>query len=325
MSWPHESPEVAAALQRFQALHPRVIDLGLGRVERVLAALGDPQHRLGASIHVAGTNGKGSVVAYLEAMGLAAGLSVQAYTSPHLVRFGERMRVGGRPLGDAALLEALEAVEAANAGEPLSFFEATTAAMFHAFARDPADLAIIEVGLGGRYDATNVFTPTVSVVTPVDIDHAEFLGRELAAIAREKAGVFKPGVPSVVGPQRARAQAVLEAEARRAGAPLRLWGRDFRAYAQAGRLVWEGADAMLDLDPPALFGAHQAVNAGTAVAAAPEASGATNFPERVRVFERNLIEEAMRAHGGHQGRSAEHLGLSYHQFRGLLKRHGLKR
>ena len=245
-----------------------MIDLGLERVERVLAALGEPQDRVGRSVHVAGTNGKGSTVAYLRAMGEAQGWSVNSYTSPHLVRFNERIAVHGAPIGDSEFIRALEAVEAANAGQPLSFFEATTAAMFHAFAEAPADLTIIEVGLGGRFDATNVFVPTVSVVTPVALDHAEFLGDTIAEVAGEKAGIVKRGVPVVIGPQTEVGGNVLRGAAERAGAPATVWGEDFRAYAQGGRLVWESADTVLDLPAPALHGAHQVVNAGTAVAVA---------------------------------------------------------
>ena len=261
--------DIDAALDRLARLHPRVIDLGLGRIQRVLAALGNPQAAIGASAHIAGTNGKGSTLAYLKAFGEAEGLSVNAYTSPHLVRFNERIVVHGEPVADDALADALAAVESANADAPLSVFEATTAAAFHAFAQRPADLTLIEVGLGGRYDATNVFTPTVAVVTPVDRDHAEFLGTDLAGIAREKAGVFKPGAHAVIGPQTDLALGTLLAEAERAGAAtISVYGQDFRAYAQHGRLVYEEADTLLDLPAPALHGDHQIPNAGTAIAAA---------------------------------------------------------
>ena len=261
--------DIDAALDRLARLHPRKIDLGLGRIQRVLAALGDPQASIAASAHIAGTNGKGSTLAYLKAFAEADGLTVNAYTSPHLVRFNERITIHGRPIADDALADALGAVESANADAPLSVFEATTAAAFHAFAQRPADLTLVEVGLGGRFDATNVFTPAVSVITPVDRDHAEFLGTDLAGIAREKAGILKPGTHAVIGPQTDLALGTLLAEAERAGAAtISVYGQDFRAYAQHGRLVYEEADTLLDLPAPALHGDHQIPNAGTAIAAA---------------------------------------------------------
>ena len=190
-----------AALERLRRLHPILIDLSLGRVQRLLAALGHPERRLPPVIHVAGTNGKGSTVAYLRAIGEAAGLRVHAFTSPHLVRFAERIRIAGQLIGDEALAALLEQVEAANAGQPITFFEITAAAALKAFADTPADLCVVEVGLGGRYDATNVFeAPALSVITPVDHDHHEYLGDTLEQIAGEKAGVLKPGRPAVVGP-----------------------------------------------------------------------------------------------------------------------------
>jgi dihydrofolate synthase/folylpolyglutamate synthase len=259
---------IDSALARLARLHPKKIDLGLERVERVLAALGDPQLKLGRTVHVAGTNGKGSTVAFLKAMGEAAGLSVNVYSSPHLVRFNERIAVHGAPIEDAELIEVLNAVEEANGDAPLSFFEATTAAMFLAFARRPADLTLIEVGLGGRYDATNVIVPDVSVITPVDMDHAEFLGRDLGGIAREKAGIIKEDVPVVAGPQKPAAAAMIEGEAIKLSAPLAIWGQDYRAYQQHGRLVFEAEESLLDLPAPALYGDHQYRNAGTAIAAA---------------------------------------------------------
>ena len=282
-----------------------MIDLRLERVQRVLAALGDPQDRIGRSVHVAGTNGKGSTVAYLRAMGDAQGWSVNSYTSPHLVRFNERIAVHGAPIGDGELIRALEAVEAANAGQPLSFFEATTAAMFYAFAEAPADLTIIEVGLGGRFDATNVFAPTVSVVTPVALDHAEFLGDTIAEVAGEKAGIVKPGVPVVIGPQTGVGGNVLRGAAERVEAPATVWGEDFRAYAQGGRLVWESADTVLDLPAPALHGAHQVVNAGTAVAVARELGiGEAAIAKGLRTVEWPARMQAVRP-GGPGGIFAE--------------------
>jgi dihydrofolate synthase/folylpolyglutamate synthase len=238
-------------------------------VERLLEALGRPQDRLGPVIHVAGTNGKGSTVAFLRAIAEAAGLKVHVLTSPHLVRFAERIRVAGRLIEDDALSDLIDEVEAANAGEPISFFEITTALALHAFAGTPADLTLVEVGLGGRFDASNVFArPAVSVITPVDYDHLEMLGPDLRKIAWEKAGIIKAGRPAVSARQLPEAEAVIVVEARRLGAPLRLMGRDFDAWEEHGRLMVQAEDRLLDLPPPNLLGPHQYANAGLAVAAA---------------------------------------------------------
>lgn len=219
-------------------------------------------------IHVAGTNGKGSTVAFLRSIAEAAGLKAHVLTSPHLVRFAERIRVAGRLIDDDALSELIDEVEAANAGEPISFFEITTALAFHAFARTPADLTLVEVGLGGRFDASNVFArPAVSVITPVDYDHLEMLGPDLRKIAWEKAGIIKPGRPVVSARQQPDAEAVIVVEARSLGAPLALMGRDFDAWEEHGRLMVQAEDRLVDLPPPNLFGAHQFANAGLAVAA----------------------------------------------------------
>ena len=256
-----------AALERLKALHPKLIDLSLDRMRRLCAALGDPQDRLPPVIHVAGTNGKGSTVAYLRAMAEAAGLKVHVFTSPHLVRFAERIRLAGTLITDDHLANVLDRVEAANAGQDITFFEITTAAAFVAFAEVPADLCIVEVGLGGILDATNVVTPRVSVIAPVDIDHREFLGDTLTAIAGEKAGIIKPGAPAVSARQQEEAETVIEAAAERAGAPLTLMGRDFDAWNERGRLLVQMQDRLLDLPAPALPGEHQFANAGLAVAA----------------------------------------------------------
>jgi dihydrofolate synthase/folylpolyglutamate synthase len=257
-----------AALERLRRLHPVLIDLSLGRVERLLAALGAPQNRLPPVVHVAGTNGKGSTVAFLRAIGEAAGLRVHAFTSPHLVRFAERIRLAGELISEDRLTELLARVEAVNAGEPITFFEITAAAALTAFAETPADLCLVEVGLGGRFDATNVFPrPAVTVITPVDYDHKEHLGDTLAAIAGEKAGILRPGAPAVVARQPEEALAVIEATTARLGAPLILAGRDFDAYAEAGRLTYQDGAGLLDLPPPALLGRHQYDNVGVAIAA----------------------------------------------------------
>ena len=256
-----------AALARLQALHPKLIDLSLDRMRRLCAALGDPQDRLPPVIHVAGTNGKGSTVAYLRAMAEAAGLRVHVFTSPHLVRFAERIRLAGTLITDDHLADVLDRVEQANAGLPITFFEITTAAAFVAFAEVPADLCIVEVGLGGILDATNVVTPKVSVIAPVDIDHREFLGDTLSKIAVEKAGIIKPGAPAVSARQQEEAETVIEAAAERAGVPLTLMGRDFDAWNERGRLLVQMEDRLLDLPGPSLPGDHQFANAGLAVAA----------------------------------------------------------
>lgn len=262
--------ELDQALDELRRLHPRKIDLGLSRIENVLENLGRPQDRLPPAIHIAGTNGKGSTVAQLRGILEASGARVHVYTSPHLVRFNERIVLAGREVDDATLIDVLRRVRAANGDAPLSFFEATTAAAFLAFAETPADYAIIEVGLGGRFDATNVFTPRLSAITPIDYDHAEFLGRDIAGIAREKAGIIKSNRPVFTGPQRDKVNAVLQVEARKAKAPIKSWGQDFRAYGQQGRLIFETECELLDLPLPALAGEHQIINAGLAVALARE-------------------------------------------------------
>ena len=258
-----------SALERLKLLHPKKIDLSLERMERLLGALGRPQDKLPPVIHVAGTNGKGSTVAVLRAIAEAAGMRAHVYTSPHLVRFVERIRLAGELITDPHLAEVLARVERANAGQPITFFEITAVAAFLAFAETAADICILEVGLGGEFDATNVIaTCQVAAIAPVDYDHAEFLGTDLAVIAYAKAGIIKPGRPVVSARQRQEAEAVIEARAAKLGAPLQLMGRDFDAYAQAGRMAFQGEDRLLDLPPPSLAGAHQVENAGLAIAAA---------------------------------------------------------
>jgi dihydrofolate synthase/folylpolyglutamate synthase len=258
-----------AALERLRGLHPKAIDLSLGRILRLLEALGRPQDRLPPTIHVAGTNGKGSTCAFLRAIGEGAGLRVHVLTSPHLVRFAERIRLAGTLITDEALAEILARVEHANAGQPITFFEIVTAAAFLAFAETPADLLVLEVGLGGRFDATNVIDqPAVSVIAPVDYDHKEFLGEDLAGIAGEKAGIIKAGRPVVSARQQPVAEAVIERQALRLGAPLTVIGRDIDAWIDHGRLLYQHGEGLMDLPPPALVGAHQVDNAGLAIAAA---------------------------------------------------------
>ncbi len=260
-------PRSDVLLERLSALHPRKIDLSLGRVSALLDTLGRPQDRLPPTIHVAGTNGKGSTIAFMRAILEAAGRRVHVYTSPHLARFHERFRLAGRLVGEDALAAALEACEAANAGAPITQFEIITAAAFKLFSATAADALLLEVGLGGRFDATNVIDrPLASVITPVSIDHVEFLGSSLEGIALEKAGVLKRGRPAIVADQDPRARAAIEREAARVGAPLLIGGQDFSARMERGRLVYEDGDGLLDLPPPALVGPHQIGNSATAIA-----------------------------------------------------------
>ena len=260
-----------AALARLQTLHPKLIDLSLGRIERLLEALDHPERRMAPAIHVAGTNGKGSTVAFLRAMLEAAGFRVHVYTSPHLVRFAERIRLAGRIIDDGHLAEMLERCERANGSAPITFFEATTAAAFLAFAETPADIVLLETGLGGRLDATNVLAaPLACAITPISMDHEQFLGDTLPQIAFEKAGILKRGVPAIIAPQPADAAAVIAAHATEVGAPLQAYGRDWSVEIDADGMGWRGrresAPHTLSLPRPSLPGDHQAINAGTAIA-----------------------------------------------------------
>lgn len=294
--------------ERLRARHPQRIDLSLGRMRLLCAALGDPQDRLPPVIHVAGTNGKGSTVAFIRAIAEAAGLRVHTYTSPHLVRFNERIRLAGRLIDDAALNAILDRVEAAidGGGAPATVFESTTAAAFVAMSETPADLALVEVGLGGVLDATNVIErPLLSVIAPVDLDHAEFLGDSLAGIAAEKAGVLKPGARGLIARQPEAAMAVIEAAARAVQAPLTVMGVDFDAWAERGGLSFQDQERFLDLPAPALTGPHQIDNAGLAVAVAlkldlPEAAIAeglrsVRWPARMQRLTAGPYSEAARA------------------------------
>ena len=255
--------------QRLLARHPQRIDLSLDRMRALCRALGDPQDRLPPVVHVAGTNGKGSTVALIRAIAVAAGLRVHAYTSPHLVRFNERIRLAGSLISDEQLSEVLDRIEAAS-GEA-TVFESTTAAAFTAMSETPADLAIIEVGLGGSLDATNVIDrPLLSVITPVDLDHAEFLGDRIEGVAAEKVGILKAGARGVVARQSEAVMAVIERRATEVRSPLTVMGVDFDAWAERGGLVYQDQERFLDLPAPALSGPHQFDNAGVAVAAALE-------------------------------------------------------
>lgn len=265
--------KIEVILERLHHLHPQLIDLSLDRIRELLVKLGNPQDRLPTVIHVAGTNGKGSTIAFLKAILEEAGKRVHVYTSPHLVSFNERIQVPdgqgrSRPVSEDVLVRVLEAVERINDGAPMTFFEITTAAALQLFSEIPADVVLLEVGLGGRFDATNVIrSPRLSVITPVSLDHMDKLGETVALIAREKAGILKQGVPAVVAHQEAAAFDVIEAHAEAVGALLIAAGRDFDAYEQAGRMVFQGPDLLLDLPLPSLIGRHQIANAGLAVAA----------------------------------------------------------
>jgi dihydrofolate synthase / folylpolyglutamate synthase len=265
-------------LARFETLHPKSIDLSLGRVERLLDALGNPHRRLPPVVHVAGTNGKGSVVAFLKAILEAAGYRAHAFISPHLRKFHERIMLAGqggaRSIGERHLADILARAEAANRGEPVTFFEITTAAAFTAFAENPADIVLLETGLGGRLDATNVVdAPLATVLTPISLDHCSFLGDTIEAIAAEKAGILKRCRPVVVSRQTGAAFGVIEARASALGSPVLAGGQSWDVFEQLGRLVFQDEDCLLDLPLPRLFGRHQFENAGTAIAAARALEG----------------------------------------------------
>lgn len=257
-----------AILTRLLSLHPKIIDLSLGRMEHILAKLGHPERKLPPVVHVAGTNGKGSTVAYLRHIMEAAGLKVHAYTSPHLVKFHERIRVAGELIAEADLSALLEECEVVNGGEPITFFEITTAAAFLAFSRTPADYLILEVGLGGRLDATNVIDrPELCVITTIDYDHQQYLGDTLTLIAGEKAGILKRGRPAIIGAQPDEARAEIERVGERVRSELHIAGQDWQVYEQHGRLVFQDEGGLLDLPMPQLKGRHQIDNAGNAIAA----------------------------------------------------------
>ena len=256
-----------AVLDRMMTLHPKVIDLTLDRVHRLLAALGNPERRLPPVVHIAGTNGKGSTQAMLRAGFESTGARVHAYTSPHLARFHERIRLAGELISEPALTALLDECVAANGPDEITLFEITTCAAFLAFARTPADWTLLEVGLGGRLDATNVMSPRLSIITPVSIDHQQYLGETLPEIAFEKAGIIKRGVPVIVGPQTDEGLAVIERQAMRLGAPLLAYGQHWHVGEENGRLVFQDEDGLLDLPLPNLPGPHQVQNAGAALAA----------------------------------------------------------
>ena len=272
MNAPHPGGSSIGAIHaRLLALHPKRIDLSLGRIQRLLAALGHPERHLPPVIHVAGTNGKGSTVAFARAILEAAGKRAHVYTSPNLVRLNERFRIArtgvGKFVEDDELADVLSECEAKNGDAPITVFEIETAAAFLLFTRHPADVLLLEVGLGGRLDATNVVDkPLATVITRVSLDHRDFLGDTIEAIAAEKAGILKPGVPAVIASQTREALAVIERQAARVNAPLSIAGENWTATEERGRLVYQDDDGLLDLPAPRLYGRHQFENAGTAIA-----------------------------------------------------------
>ncbi|MEP6065078.1 MAG: folylpolyglutamate synthase/dihydrofolate synthase family protein [Paracoccaceae bacterium] len=258
-------------LERMMALHPKLIDMTLDRVFRLLDALGNPQNDLPPVIHIAGTNGKGSTQAMIRAGLEAEGHAVHAYTSPHLARFHERIRLAGKVIEEDHLTRILDVCYEANGGTPITYFEITTCAAILAFAQTPADFTLLEVGLGGRLDTTNIVDqPRLTVITPVSMDHEAFLGDTVAKIAGEKAGIIKRNVPCVVGPQEDDALDVIEAQAARNAAPVLAYGQHWHAAPDRDRMVYQDETGLLDLPRPALLGDHQIQNAGIALAALRE-------------------------------------------------------
>lgn len=317
-----------AVLARMMALHPKIIDLTLDRMLRLLEALGNPQNDLPPVIHIAGTNGKGSTQAMIRAGLEAAGKRVHAYTSPHLARFHERIRVAGDLISEADLTVILDECYDANGGESITYFEITTCSAILAFARTPADYTLLEVGLGGRLDATNVIDqPALTVITPVSIDHQQYLGETLPQIAGEKAGIIKRRVPCIVGPQHDEAMDVIEAEASRNHAPLLAYGQHWHVSEDAGRMVFQDETGLLDLPRPNLLGAHQISNAGAALAAlralgmddiACEAAVTrAEWPARMQRLRKGpLVDSAPKAElwldGGHNPAAGDAIGALLH-------------
>ncbi len=307
------------------ALHPKSIDLSLTRMHRILASLGHPERRLPPVVHVAGTNGKGSTLAMIRAGLSSTGARCHAYTSPHLARFHERIRLAGELIPEPDLARLLDEVEDANSGEPITFFEITTATALLAMARSSAEWTLLEVGLGGRLDATNVVDPVLTVITPVSFDHQAYLGDTLPEIAAEKAGIIKRGVPCIVAPQDDAALEVIERQAARLGAPVIAHGQHWHVGEEAGRLVFQDEFGLLDLPRPRLLGPHQIVNAGTAVAAlrhlgashsAAEAAMGADWPARMQRLRRGPLVDAtgpgqLWLDGGHNPAAGEALAETF--------------
>ena len=290
------SSRIEGIVARLHGLYPRLMDLSLDRLKALLAKLDHPEQRLPPVVHVAGTNGKGSTCAFVRALAEAAGQRVHVYTSPHLVRFNERIRVASEIVSDEVLTEALEQVERVNEGAPITVFEVITAVAFYLFAQTPAELCVLEVGLGGRGDATNVIDrPAACGITSISLDHREMLGETLELIAAEKAGILKPGVPVAIGDQPASVLKVLLTEATRVGAPVRLRGRDWWIARQDQGLRFEDAAGKLALPEPSLPGAFQLDNAGIAIAAL-RASGLPMNPAGIARAEWSARLQRLRGH-----------------------------
>lgn len=312
-------------------LHPKIIDLTLDRMLPLLAKLDHPEQRLPPVIHVAGTNGKGSLLAYLRAMLEAAGYRVHVYTSPHLVRFAERIRLAGKIIDEEALSELLLSCEAANGDTPITYFEITTIAAFKAFADTPGDILLLETGLGGRYDATNVVArPALTAITPISQDHAEFLGTDLAGIAREKAGIIKASVPVVIGPQEPVALEVLQKTAESLGSPAHIYNRDWSCHKIPEGWQYDGTQGARVFPLPSLHGVHQIENAATAVACLHHIGGFTisdaaireglqkvTWPARMQRLSTGPIVETLPEHvdiwldGGHNPAAAAQIAKSF--------------
>ena len=336
---PSRRSELDVVLQRLSTLHPKVIDLSLGRIEGLLNTLGNPQRQLGPVVHVAGTNGKGSTIAFLRAMLEAAGYRVHVYTSPHLVRFNERIRVAGQLISDEALLALVDECEAANAGQPITFFEITTAVAFLAFARTPADIVLLETGLGGRLDATNVVErPAVTAITRISIDHTQFLGDSLVSIAAEKAGIMKRGVACVIADQPSGPEVMDTLRARGAdvGAALLEYGRDWSVKATSRGFGFQDVVRTIELPRPALIGPHQLINAGTALAclsrlsefrvsdaALTTAMSTVEWPGRLQRLTRGPLVEMLPVgwelwlDGGHNDSGGEALAMQAAEWRDM--------
>ena len=277
---PGPTPPTEAILARLMHLHPKLIDLSLGRLQRLLGKLGNPERHLPPVIHVAGTNGKGSTIAYMRAALEAAGLRVHVMTSPHLVRFNERIRLAGQLITDDNLTAVLNACEQANGDDQITYFEVTTAAAFLAFRDCPADILLLETGLGGRLDASNVIErPLLTAIASVSMDHQNFLGDSLAGITREKAGILKPGVLGVISRQNPIAEQVIALEAAKGGAPLLCQGLDWQVHARLGKLEFQSVEGTLHLPLPNLNGVHQLQNAGLALACLQNMEG-FSVPQR---------------------------------------------
>jgi dihydrofolate synthase/folylpolyglutamate synthase len=327
-----------AILKRLTALYPRFMDLQLDRERRLLAELGHPELRLPPVIHVAGTNGKGSTVAYLRAMLEAAGKRVHVFTSPHLVRFNERIRLAGKLVPSRRLNAKLEEVERINAGQPITQFEITTSAAMQLFAETPADYLLLEVGMGGSFDSTNIVDhPLGVIITPVDYDHQAYLGNTIAEIASNKAGILKRGSLAVIGRQRDEGLKAIERAAAKLKVTPFVQGRDYDGFAQDGRLIYQDEDGLLDLPPPALLGHHQFDNAALAVAAVrhfklpvtegQRAAGLRHvvWPARLQPLKGKLRDLLPRdaelwLYGAHQAHGAAALALSLEEMQARRQR-----